>query len=715
MRHLILLVCLYLCLPASVQADPIVQLDDRIAVCDDGTSDPGFSAYVDAYLLACQPARSFKFEEFGWSAPTAAGFLARLDTDVLPYKPTVVLTSFGMGDVAAKPLDDAGIDAYRKAQVGLVEGFKKNGARAIVVGSPRCVDSFNYHNDPAQAAAMNRNLATLADIDKQVAAQEGVVYADVFGATMAAMTKAKSLYGEKYVFETNRPESPAHLVVAYAFLKALGFAGDIGSLTVNDLATGNIQVGGEQWFSLANNTLTIESTLYPFWRCTWSDSSPTDDIRKCFPFDQDINRYVLTVKNLTCAHAKITWGIENHDFSAEQLAKGINLPAEFTETPFTGLFDLLTRLSYAQQMQERASGRSFRDHPADLSATVPWDSMSQTSLVDFVYVLKHAQRHVLSIQPLAEPEKQPPGPIPVILDTDLDGDVDDVGALALLDDFMDQGEADLIACVHNTADVNQSSCATIHAINAWYGHPDIPIGQYLGEPGPSTHMTSVLLPTPPDGYHGPANTCPSSYTLKIHQRFDPDFPSDDKMPAGVDVYRKALAAAADDSVVICSVGLMQNIQDLIQSQPDSVSPLSGMDLIKKKVRQLVIMSNTQPQDHYLLGKWPTKIIWTTYVGSNIGTGPSLLATPENNPVRAAYDYFGVLHSGRQSWDLTAAWLAVRGPGDVFDLVPGRPGYINDITHSPQVNYPNECEATVKMPYPEVSKLIGAELARPPKP
>ncbi len=121
---------------------------------------------------------------------------------------------------------------------------------------------------------------------------------------------------------------------------------------------------------------------------------------------------------------------------------------------------------------------------------------------------------------------------------------------------------------------------------------------------------------------------------------------------------------------------------LIQSQPDSVSNLSGLDLVRKKVRQLVVMANTQPQDVYILGKWPTKILWTTYVGSGIGTGPSLINTPENNPVRVAYDLFGVLHTGRQSWDLTAAWLAVRGPGDVWDVVAGRPQFVNDITRSP---------------------------------
>ncbi len=163
-----------------------------------------------------------------------------------------------------------------------------------------------------------------------------------------------------------------------------------------------------------------------------------------------------------------------------------------------------------------------------------------------------------------------------------------------------------------------------------------------------------------------------------------------------------------------SVGLMENIQDLLLSQPDSISSLNGLELVRKKVRQLVIMFNTQPADLYVLSHWPTKIIWTCDVGTYIGTGPALIATPENNPVRAAYDLFGVLHSGRQSWDLTASWIAVRGAGDLFDLIAGRPQYISDIIQDPIAGHPNESVVTIRVPYAEASKIIDAELARPPR-
>jgi hypothetical protein len=88
----------------------------------------------------------------------------------------------------------------------------------------------------------------------------------------------------------------------------------------------------------------------------------------------------------------------------------------------------------------------------------------------------------------------------------------------------------------------------------------------------------------------------------------------------------------------------------------------------------------------------------------------LVSTPENNPVRV------IFHGDiRQGWDPTAAWLAVRGTGDVYDVIAGRPSFINDITHSPPGPYPNELTSTIKMQDDQVNQLFDAELARPPKP
>ena len=649
-----------------------------------------------------QPIAGLDVAQFGWVAGEPAGFLKQLDTAVLPYKPTVVLTEFGNYGVD--------VNTFAKAETDLVEALKKGGVRVIVLGSPECIDSFAYQNDPAKAAAQNKLLGSLADIAKDVAAKEGVVYADVFGTTLAAMQKAKAAKGESYALDADA----FNLAIASAFLKALGCPGDIGTITV-DFAAGTAEgTAGQKIVSYKDNAMVVESSRFAFWypgHGVGADNPPPWPALKYLTFDQDLNRYLLVVKNLPTAQTKVYWGDLQRDYASDELAKGVNLAADLPAwNPFGGPVSGVDNGVRGQQQDERIAVTALIQGKSDFQAeTDKREADLQIAKSRFKpFEIK------MRFQPLARPDKQPPGPIPVIFDTDLDGDVDDVGALALLNDFMDQGEAKLLACVHNTSNAQLSSCGAIQAINAWYGHPSIPIGQSYGEKGPATPMTSVLLPAPKEGYHTVPGPFSSSYTQQLHQKFAPDFPNDDKLPAGVDVYRKALASAEDGTVVICSVGTMENIQDLIQSQPDSASPLNGLDLVKKKVRELVIMANTTPQDVYLLSKWPTKMVWTTYVGSGIGTGPSLIPTPENNPVRVAYDLFGVLHNGRQSWDLTAAWLAVRGTGDLWDVVAGRPQYINDITHSSAGPYPNESEVTVKMDYREVAKVIGDELARPPK-
>jgi hypothetical protein len=261
-------------------------------------------------------------------------------------------------------------------------------------------------------------------------------------------------------------------------------------------------------------------------------------------------------------------------------------------------------------------------------------------------------------------------PVPVIIDTDICTDCDDAGAIALANRFMNDGDANLLACVVDSRDADLSSGAAIQAIDAYYGHKDIPIGAYHG------HLV------PPNGSH---------YTKAVHAKFDPDFPRDDKLSAAVDVYRKALAAADDGSVEIVSIGFMENLQDLLNSKADAASPLPGADLVKQKIKQLVIMGGGFPHEDrdFKLGSfhlgplstnvvatWPTPIIFSGGdIGNGLKLGQGLQSAPDDNPVKFIYGLFGdathnALKDGRQGWDPSAVWLAIQGPGDFWNVVSG---------------------------------------------
>jgi hypothetical protein len=83
----------------------------------------------------------------------------------------------------------------------------------------------------------------------------------------------------------------------------------------------------------------LESVRYPF--CFDGDeksSGGTRSMTAFLPFNDDLNRFVLKVSNLSGDKAKVTWGGGTKEFTREQLSKGVNLAAEFATTPFDGAF-----------------------------------------------------------------------------------------------------------------------------------------------------------------------------------------------------------------------------------------------------------------------------------------------------------------------------------------------------------------------------------------
>ena len=61
-------------------------------------------------------------------------------------------------------------------------------------------------------------------------------------------------------------------------------------------------------------------------------------------------------------------------------------------------------------------------------------------------------------------------------------------------------------------------------------------------------------------------------------------------PTGCEVYRETLAKLPDQSAVIICVGMASNIGELLDSEPDEISPLSGRELVERKVKTLYIMA-----------------------------------------------------------------------------------------------------------------------------
>gem|GEM_PF-487501 len=147
----------------------------------------------------------------------------------------------------------------------------------------------------------------------------------------------------------------------------------------------------------------------------------------------------------------------------------------------------------------------------------------------------------------------------VIFDTDVGGDVDDAGALAVLYALADKGEIDILAI--GVVIGHPAGVPFVDAVNTWYGRPNLPVGTIKGKApyNRDEYMLSVLAEYPHD----------------LTQETAPDV---------VKLYRQVLATEPDRSVTMIAIGPATNIRNLLESKPDEYSPLTGVELVRKKVK-----------------------------------------------------------------------------------------------------------------------------------
>jgi lysophospholipase L1-like esterase len=372
---------------APEPAGLLLQKGDRLAICGDSiTEQKMYSRLVEDYLTACMPELKISVRQFGWGGERADGFLKRMTNDCLRFKPTIATTCYGMNDHEYRPYEDSIGVAYRSNSTAVVESFKAHGVR-VVLGSPGCVGNRSWWQKGATSEALNQNLSQLRNIGIEIAAQEQVGFADVFEPMLNASFNGPEKYGTNYAIPGGdgvHPNWAGHIIMAYAFLKGLGVSGDIASFTV-DLSANKMMVSkGHKLLSSKNHEFEIRSTRYPFcggaplglaanWYPTigFDNITNNDSIRSgmtLVPFNQDLNRFMLTVLNATAEKYRVTWGDQSKVFTAEELSHGVNLAAEFGLNPFSTRFALIdAAVSAKQDFETRQVKTLFRgtvDNPS---------------------------------------------------------------------------------------------------------------------------------------------------------------------------------------------------------------------------------------------------------------------------------------------------------------------------------------------------------------
>ena len=258
--------------------------------------------------------------------------------------------------------------------------------------------------------------------------------------------------------------------------------------------------------------------------------------------------------------------------------------------------------------------------------------------------------------------------LPIIFDSDMGPDYDDVGAITLLHAFADSGKIKILATMASTK--YEGVACVMNVFNTYFNRPGIPIGVPKGN--------AVTLK---DWQHW-TDTVIANYPHRVRSNSDAE--------DAVELYRKVLAKQPDHSVTIVTTGFFTNISNLLLSKGDQFSPLDGKSLVRQKVKQLVSMAGRFPsgkefnvdQDamasRNVFSNWPTNILLSGFeIGEKIKTGLPLIHNDaiRNSPVKTVFSICiskaGEDSAGRMSWDETAVLVAVKGVDPFYHLEYGR--------------------------------------------
>lgn len=266
-------------------------------------------------------------------------------------------------------------------------------------------------------------------------------------------------------------------------------------------------------------------------------------------------------------------------------------------------------------------------------------------------------------------------PMSVIFETDMGNDVDDALALTMLHNYIDCGTINLLGIGVNKGGTEPGEYIDI--VNTFYGHPRIPLGRVAqgveGDPNAVNYAKAVVDMKRPDG-------------TPLFPRTRSNFHN---LPLTPTLYRQLLASQPDKSVTMVSVGFSTNLAELLRTPADGISPLSGRDLVAKKVKLLSIMAGNAEDTTFcefnvvkdiqaaqtVAREWPTRIVvspfelgWKVcYPAERIENGFKWSAVP--NPVVEGYRSYLPMPYDRPLWDLTSVLYAVEGPEGFTESAP----------------------------------------------
>ena len=254
----------------------------------------------------------------------------------------------------------------------------------------------------------------------------------------------------------------------------------------------------------------------------------------------------------------------------------------------------------------------------------------------------------------------------VIFDTDIGSSADDLFALEMLYRYDEQQLCQLLCVVVDREGETNADFADV--MNTYFGHPDVPIGLVQdGIKNPKVWIDYAHV-----AYMTEADDTTPMFLRTIDQN--------EMRPDGYKLYRRLLAQQPDHSVSIVSTGFVTCLAQLLQSEADEYSALSGVELVHQKVKCIYlqggVFGDAEESDfnfaqgitfaQAFFDLWPKDV---DMVFSPMEVGQTVEYTPEQviadvswtdrHPIKQVYMTCDC-NTGQRMWDPMCVIQAVEG-------------------------------------------------------
>jgi len=267
--------------------------------------------------------------------------------------------------------------------------------------------------------------------------------------------------------------------------------------------------------------------------------------------------------------------------------------------------------------------------------------------------------------PAQSEQKEYKGVPLVILDTDIGSSTDDLFTIEMAYRYEDEGRCKLLGIVVDREGEDYAALADV--MNTYFGHANVPIG--LERNGIKTPRVFIDY-----------RNLYKLTTGKGEPMFKQTVSDYSTLPDGWKLYRQLLASQPDHSVSICSLGFVSCLTQLLASEPDDLSPLSGVELVRQKVKCLYLMagiftSSEEPEYNFLQAPefakkffelWPRDVdavFSPMEVGNEIEYKPetviSDISRTDIHPIKQVYMNYNC-DTGQRMWDPMTLIQAVEG-------------------------------------------------------